>query len=40
MSDLNEDKYELHLVFATKADRDWMAEIIQKHLKGLVKKGN
>ena len=34
----DEEKYELHLVFASKADRDWMAQIIKDHLLVLNEK--
>jgi hypothetical protein len=34
----NEGKYELHLVFASEADRDWMVQMIQEHLMVLDEK--
>jgi len=33
-----DEKYELHLSFASKADRDWMAQIIKDHLLVLSEK--
>jgi hypothetical protein len=35
---VDEEKYELHLSFASKADRDWMAQIIKDHLLVLSEK--
>jgi hypothetical protein len=37
-TDVDEGKYELHLVFASKADRDWMVQIIKEHLLVLNEK--
>jgi hypothetical protein len=37
-NEVDEGKYELHLVFASKSDRDWMAQIIKQHLMVLNEK--
>jgi len=38
MKQTDDEKYELHLSFASKADRDWMAQIIKDHLVILSEK--